>query len=156
MAEKIKVLIVEDDRFLSELIATKLEKEGFAITLAGDGEVALEKMKEEIPDIILLDIMLPGIDGFEFLEKIKAEKGSPSSKVPVLILSNFGQESKVEKGLALGANDYLVKANFTTAEIVDKIKKTNVTTKKLMDMKILLFTGCFVSFILISSSANYF
>lgn len=124
MAEKIKVLIVEDDRFLSELIATKLEKEGFAITLAGDGEVALEKMKEEIPDIILLDIMLPGIDGFEFLEKIKAEKGSPSSKVPVLILSNFGQESKVEKGLALGANDYLVKANFTTAEIVDKIKKT--------------------------------
>jgi len=124
MAEKIKVLIVEDDRFLSELIATKLEKEGFAITLAGDGEVALEKMKEQIPDIILLDIMLPGIDGFEFLEKIKAEKGSPSSKVPVLILSNFGQESKVEKGLALGANDYLVKANFTTAEIVDKIKKT--------------------------------
>jgi len=124
MSEKIKVLIVEDDRFLSELIATKLEKEGFAITLAGDGEVALEKLQGEVPDIILLDIMLPGMDGFEFLEKIKAEKGSPSSKVPVLILSNFGQESKVEKGLALGANDYLVKANFTTAEIVDKIKKT--------------------------------
>lgn len=124
MSEKIKVLIVEDDRFLSELIATKLEKEGFAITLAGDGEVALEKMKEDIPDIILLDIMLPGIDGFEFLEKIKADKSTPSAKVPVLILSNFGQESKVEKGLALGANDYLVKANFTTAEIVDKIKKT--------------------------------
>ncbi|MFH1537209.1 MAG: response regulator [Patescibacteria group bacterium] len=124
MSEKIKVLIVEDDRFLSELIATKLEKEGFAITLAGDGEVALEKLQGEVPDIILLDIMLPGIDGFEFLEKIKADKSAPSAKVPVLILSNFGQESKVEKGLALGANDYLVKANFTTAEIVDKIKKT--------------------------------
>lgn len=124
MSEKIKVLIVEDDRFLSELIATKLEKEGFAITLAGDGEVALEKLQGEVPDIILLDIMLPGMDGFEFLEKIKADKSAPSAKVPVLILSNFGQESKVEKGLALGANDYLVKANFTTAEIVDKIKKT--------------------------------
>ncbi|MFH1781630.1 MAG: response regulator [Patescibacteria group bacterium] len=124
MADKINILIVEDDRFLSELIATKLEKEGFGIELSPDAENALEKVKANVPDIILLDIMLPGMDGFEFLEKIKADKKSAQAKVPVLILSNFGQESKVEKGLSLGADDYLVKANFTTAEIVDKIKKT--------------------------------
>lgn len=123
MAEKTSVLIVEDDRFLSELIATKLEKEGFEVMLAPDAETALEKGKEKVPGIILLDIMLPGMDGFEYLEAIKADKAKPIAKVPVLILSNFGQESKVERGLALGADDYLVKANFTTAEIVDKIKK---------------------------------
>ena len=123
MADKTSVLIVEDDRFLSELIGTKLEKEGFDVVLAPDAETAIEKGKEKTPGIILLDIMLPGMDGFEYLEAIKADKDAPISKVPVLILSNFGQESKVEKGLSLGADDYLVKANFTTAEIVDKIKK---------------------------------
>lgn len=123
MAEQTKVLIVEDDKFLSELIATKLDKEGFAIALAGDGEAGLKKTEEFRPAVILLDIMLPGMDGFEVLEKLKAHRDEQLKKVPVIILSNFGQESKVERGLQLGAVDYLVKANFTTAEIVAKIKE---------------------------------
>ncbi|EKD78395.1 MAG: Two component transcriptional regulator, winged helix family [uncultured bacterium] len=121
MANQTKVLIVEDDKFLSELISTKLDKEGFNIALAGDGETGLKKAEEFKPEIVLLDIMLPGMDGFEVLEKLKA---SPElKKIPVIILSNFGQESKVERGLQLGAVDYLVKANFTTGEIVAKIKE---------------------------------
>ncbi|MBI4407182.1 MAG: response regulator [Candidatus Kerfeldbacteria bacterium] len=123
MADQTKVLIVEDDKFLSELISTKLDKEGFHISLAGDGETGLKKAEEFKPEIILLDIMLPGMDGFEVLEKLKAHADASIKKIPVIILSNFGQESKVERGLQLGAVDYLVKANFTTGEIVAKIKE---------------------------------
>lgn len=123
MTDQTKVLIVEDDKFLSELISTKLDKEGFSISLAGDGEAGLKKAEEFRPDIILLDIMLPGMDGFEVLEKLKASTDASLKSIPVIILSNFGQESKVERGLQLGAVDYLVKANFTTGEIVAKIKE---------------------------------
>ncbi|MBI2410902.1 MAG: response regulator [Candidatus Kerfeldbacteria bacterium] len=124
MADPIKVLIVEDDKFLSELISTKLTKEGFNIVLATDGESGLQKAIAEKPNIILLDIMLPGMSGFEVLEALKKQADQTVANIPVLILSNFGQESKVQQGLSLGAKDYLVKANFTTAEIVEKIKKT--------------------------------
>ncbi len=123
MPEQTKVLIVEDDKFLSELISTKLDKEGFEIELAGDGEDGVKKAESFKPDIILLDIMLPGMDGFEVLEKLQSHADASLKKIPVIILSNFGQESKVEKGLQLGAVDYLVKANFTTGEIVSKIKE---------------------------------
>lgn len=123
MPDQTKVLIVEDDKFLSELISTKLDKEGFSISLAGDGETALKKAEEFKPEIILLDIMLPGMDGFEVLEKLKSHSDEGLKTTPVIILSNFGQESKVERGLQLGAVDYLVKANFTTGEIVAKIKE---------------------------------
>ncbi len=116
------MLIVEDDKFLSELISTKLTKEGFAVTLATDGESGLQKATTESPEIILLDIMLPGMSGFEVLESLKASADEAIKNIPVLILSNFGQESKVQQGLKLGAKDYLVKANFTTGEIVEKIK----------------------------------
>ena len=122
MGDATKVLIVEDDKFLSELISTKLDKEGFDISLAGDGEMGLKKAEEFNPHVILLDIMLPGMDGFEVLEKLKNHVDAKMKKIPVIILSNFGQESKVERGLQLGAADYLVKANFTTGEIVEKIK----------------------------------
>lgn len=119
-----RVLIVEDDKFLSELISTKLTKEGFDIILATDGETGLEQATTQKPDIILLDIMLPGMSGFDVLKKLKADADDTIKSIPVLILSNFGQESKVKEGLALGASDYLVKANFTTGEIVEKIKST--------------------------------
>jgi DNA-binding response OmpR family regulator len=121
--EKTKVLIVEDDKFLAELISTKLDKEGYDIILATDGEQGLKKTLEEKPAIILLDIMLPGMDGFEVLENLKRNSDPAVKATPVIILSNFGQEEKVERGLSLGAVDYLVKANFTTGEIVEKIKQ---------------------------------
>lgn len=122
MTSTTKVLIVEDDKFLSELLATKLTKEGFTTVLALDGESGLAKAQSEQPNIILLDIMLPGMSGFEVLEGLKNNTDATVKNIPVLILSNFGQESKVKQGMTLGAKDYLVKANFTTSEIIDKIK----------------------------------
>lgn len=115
-----RILIVEDDRFLRELIVKKLANEGYEAIEAVDGEQGLQKTKEEKPDIILLDLILPGIDGFEVLA---LKKDDPSiSGIPVIILSNLGQKEDVEKGLALGAVDYLIKAHFTPGEIIEKVR----------------------------------
>ncbi len=121
MTDSISVLIIEDDKFLSELMSTKLSKEGFTVTLATDGETGLQKVSEVKPQVVLLDIMLPGMNGFDVLEGIK-KLGEPLTQIPVIIMSNFGQEGKIQKGMELGAKDFLVKANFTTGEIVEKIK----------------------------------
>jgi DNA-binding response OmpR family regulator len=115
-----KILIVEDDKFLRELISRKLQKEGYEIVQAADGEEGEKKIKETKPDLILLDLILPGIDGFEVLSRIKQDP--TVAPIPVVILSNLGQKEEIEKGLKLGAVDYLVKAHFTPAEIVEKIK----------------------------------
>ena len=115
------ILIVEDDKFLRELIVRKLTKEGYNVSEAIDGEEGLKKIKEEKPDLILLDLILPSIDGFEVLAKIK--KDEALAKIPVVILSNLGQAEEIEKGFRLGAVDYLVKAHFTPGEIIEKIKK---------------------------------
>ena len=115
-----KILIIEDDRFLRELISRKLLDEGFVIVEAMDGEEGIKKTKEEKPDLILLDLILPSIDGFEVLSQIKKDESVKS--IPVVILSNLGQKEEVEKGLKLGAIDYLIKAHFTPGEIIEKIK----------------------------------
>jgi DNA-binding response OmpR family regulator len=115
-----KILIIEDDKFLRELIAKKLTEEGFSVDEAVDGEEGLRKSKEGNPDLILLDLILPGIDGFEILAKIKEDPETKS--IPVIILSNLGQKEDIEKGLKLGAFDYLVKAHFTPGEIIEKVR----------------------------------
>jgi DNA-binding response OmpR family regulator len=115
-----KILIVEDDRFLRELIARKLKNEGFEVLEAVDGEEGFKRIKEEKPDLVLLDLILPGIDGFEVLARMKEDPTLIS--IPVIILSNLGQREEVEKGLKLGAIDYLIKAHFTPGEIIEKIK----------------------------------
>jgi len=115
-----KILIIEDDRFLRELISKKLTKEGFEVSEAIDGEEGIKKIKSEKPDLILLDLILPGIDGFEVLSKMKDDP--TVSSIPVIILSNLGQKEDVEKGLKLGAVDYLIKAHFTPGEIIEKIR----------------------------------
>ena len=114
-----RILIVEDDRFLRELIVKKLDNEGYDALEAVDGEQGLQKTKEEKPDLILLDLILPGIDGFEVLA-LKKDDASVSG-IPVIILSNLGQKEDVEKGLGLGAVDYLIKAHFTPGEIIEKV-----------------------------------
>jgi len=114
-----KILVIEDDKFLRELISQKLLKEGYEISEAIDGEEGLKKIKEEKPDLVLLDLILPGIDGFEVLSEIKDDP--ILAQIPVIILSNLGQKEDVEKGLKLGAVDYLIKAHFTPGEIVEKI-----------------------------------
>ncbi len=115
-----KILIIEDDKFLRELITRKLTDEGFNIIEAVDGEDGLKKIKESKPDLVLLDLILPSIDGFEVLSKIKADASIAS--IPIIILSNLGQKEEVEKGLKMGAVDYLIKAHFTPGEIIEKIK----------------------------------
>lgn len=120
MASKKKILLVEDDEFLAELYATKLGLEKFEVYLASDGEKGLRITKEKKPDLILLDIILPKMDGFEILKILKAD---PELKnIPVILLTNLSQKDEVKKGLELGANDYLIKAHFMPSEVVRKIK----------------------------------
>jgi two-component system phosphate regulon response regulator PhoB/two-component system alkaline phosphatase synthesis response regulator PhoP len=115
-----KVLVIEDEEFLRKLIATKLVNSNYEVIEAVDSECGLKKIKDAKPDIVLLDLILPGMDGFTFLEKIKDD---PETKeIPVIILSNLGQKEEIEKGLKLGAKDFLVKANLTPKDIIEKIK----------------------------------
>jgi len=120
MEPKKTILIVEDDKFLRELISRKHSGEGFDALEAVDGEEGIKKIKEEKPDLVLLDLILPGIDGFEVLARLREDP--EISSIPVIILSNLGQREEVEKGLKLGAIDYLIKAHFTPGEIIEKIK----------------------------------
>jgi len=121
-----KILIIEDDKFLRELITRKLQSEKFEITSAIDGESGLELVEKERPDLVLLDLILPGINGFEVLGKIKENEAIAS--IPVIILSNLGQKDDIEKGMGLGAVDYLVKAHFTPNEIIAKINEVLART----------------------------
>ncbi|HOZ56488.1 MAG: Alkaline phosphatase synthesis transcriptional regulatory protein PhoP [Parcubacteria group bacterium ADurb.Bin316] len=119
--EKTKILLVEDDPFLSSMYSTKFEIENFFVLSAEDGERGLKLALTEKPDIILLDILMPKMNGFEVLEKLKADEKTKS--IPVILLTNLNQKDEIEKGLSLGANDYLIKAHFMPSEVVDKIKK---------------------------------
>jgi len=118
---KIKILLVEDDPFLLSMYNTKFEMENFKVVTADDGEKGLKLALKEIPDIILLDIMLPKMDGFEVLRALKADE--TVKRIPVLLLTNLSQKEKIKEGLALGADDYLIKAHFMPSEVVEKIKK---------------------------------
>ncbi|HOA47751.1 MAG TPA: response regulator [Candidatus Paceibacterota bacterium] len=117
-----KILIVEDDKFLRELLESKLKEEkDFTVVTAKDGEEGLQKAREEDPDLIILDLILPGFDGFEVLEKIKSSAATVDTKV--IVLSNLGQKEDIDRAMKLGAEDYLIKAHFTLEEIVKKIRK---------------------------------
>lgn len=122
MSDNKTILLVEDDEFLAELYATKLNLEGFEVLLASDGEKGLKMAKESNPDLILLDIILPKMDGFEVLGNIKED--SSIKDIPVILLTNLSQKDEVKKGLDLGAKDYLIKAHFMPSEVVKKIKQT--------------------------------
>lgn len=115
-----KILIVEDDRTLVKMYQIKLTLENFEVEVAYDGEEGLEKLKSVFPDLVLLDLAMPKMDGFEFLEKMMVD--SSLKKIPVVVLSNLGQESDVEKAKKLGARDYLIKVNLTPKQVVEKIK----------------------------------
>ncbi len=121
MAEKIHVLLVEDDVFLSGIYQKKFEMEGYKVSLADNGEKALVEVKKKKPDIVMLDILLPKLDGFAVLSKIKSD--SETKDIPVILLTNLGQKDDVQKGLEMGAADYLIKAHFKPSEVVDKIKQ---------------------------------
>ncbi|MFA6306640.1 MAG: response regulator [Patescibacteria group bacterium] len=122
-SDGVKVLLVEDDSFLRDICYKKLKKEGFNVAVAANGEDAVKKVGEFMPAVVLLDIILPAMDGFEVLKEIRSHSNKVVKNVPVIMLTNLGQEEDNKKALDLGANDYLVKAHFTTEEIVGKIKK---------------------------------
>lgn len=115
------ILFIEDDSFLIDIYVTKLKEIGLSVRTASGGEECLRKMEEQIPDILLLDIVLPRLDGWEILRKVK--KNRRYNKVKIIILSNLGQKGEVEKGLELGAEKYLIKAHYTPSEVVEEIKK---------------------------------
>lgn len=115
-----KILLVEDDKFLREMISKKLASEGYEVTEALDGEDGIRKAKEEKPALVLLDLILPGVDGFGVLGALKSDPAIANA--PVLVLSNLSQESEVKRALDLGAADFLVKAHFIPGEIIEKIK----------------------------------
>lgn len=116
-----KILIIEDDPFLSEMYAAKFNQNDFQTEVAVDGKSGLAKIKADRPDLVLLDIVLPKMDGFEIL---KAIRGDPKFKdIPIVLLTNLGQKSEVEKGLSLGADEYIIKAHFTPTAVVAKIKE---------------------------------
>ncbi len=119
-SKTITILLIEDDKFLRELIVKKLNKEGFSTLEAVDGESGIQLVEQKNPQMLLLDLLLPGMDGFEVLRRLKENKATAS--VPVIVLSNLGQQEDTDRVSKLGAEDFLVKAKFTPGEIVDKVK----------------------------------
>jgi len=115
------ILIIEDDEFLRALVAKRLEQVGFRVAVAVDGESGLAAAAEHHPALILLDLLLPGMNGYEFLEKIKARDDLRT--IPVVAFSNLGQREDIAKAQALGVDDFLIKANFTLDDLVAKIKE---------------------------------
>lgn len=118
---KFKILLIEDDPFLLSMYTTKFELENFKVITAEDGQKGLRLAIEESPDIILLDILLPKMNGFEVLKELKSDNNV--NNIPVILLTNLSQRDEVEQGLNLGADDYLIKAHFMPSEVVEKIKK---------------------------------
>ena len=115
-----KILIVDDDEFLLEMYSLKFRESGFDVEVAHGGEEALQKIKGGLrPEVLLLDVVMPGLDGFEVLRLIKKDNLLPGAFF--VILTNLGQKEDVEKGLRLGAHDYIVKAHFTPSEVVKKV-----------------------------------
>ncbi len=118
---KTKVVIVEDEKMLADMYATKFTMEGFDAQKANDGQAGFDLVKEVKPSIVLLDIIMPKIDGFGVLKMLKDD--AELKDIPVVLLTNLGQDEDIKKGKQLGAADYFVKANHTPAEVVQKVKQ---------------------------------
>lgn len=114
------ILLIEDDSLVAGMYQTKLSLMGYTVRVAADGEEGWTMLTSNPPDVLLLDIVLPKRDGFEILSAIR--KDPKLKHLPVLLLTNLGQKPDVQKGLDLGANDYIIKAHFTPAEVVEKIE----------------------------------
>jgi two-component system response regulator VicR len=121
MADKKKVLIVEDDQMISSMYKTKLEQDGLTVLVAANGRQGLEAVEKEKPDLIMLDVILPQLDGFSVLQELK--KNGKTKNTPVIMLTNLGTDEDKAKGEQLGATDYLVKADLTPAQVSEIIKK---------------------------------
>lgn len=119
MGEPARVLLAEDDRFLRKAAETALKRQGFTVLPAVDGEEALRMARAETPDIVLLDLIMPKLQGFEVLRALKADPATAS--IPVIILSNLGQESDVKQAMEAGAVGYFVKVNLSLQDLVKRV-----------------------------------
>lgn len=119
---KVSILLIEDDSFISGMYRLKLTNLGYNVEVIEDGEAGEQRIAQDpLPDLLLLDIVLPKRDGFEILEGLR--KNDRTKNLPVILLTNLGQKPDVERGLKLGANDYIIKAHYTPTEVVEKITK---------------------------------
>lgn len=118
--EKKKVLLVEDDPFIRDIYQVKFSQEGFEVQAADNGIEALKKMEQFVPNIILLDIIMPYMDGMETLKNIKSK--DEWKKIPIIMLTNISEKEKIAKSEDYGINDYLIKSHFTPSEVVKKVK----------------------------------
>lgn len=127
---KYKILLVEDDQTLVKMYVIKLEREGFIVDVAYNGIDGLEKLEKNIYDTMLLDLMMPQMDGFEMIKTFNGSKFY--RKFPILILSNLGQQEDIDKAVSLGIgkDDYIVKANMTPSEVIERIRKSIENFKK--------------------------
>lgn len=126
--KKYTLVVIEDDKYLADIYATKLKLEGFNVGIANDGESGVKMVKKLIPDLILLDIMMPVMDGFSVLRAIKTD--DKTKDITVIMLTNLNSPEDVKKGLELGAADYMVKAHFVPADIVTKVRNIlNISSK---------------------------
>lgn len=114
------ILVVEDDDFIRDLFVTKLSSLGYKVEVAKDGRDALTKIKTAKPALVLLDLVLPKMDGFEVLSHVREDEAA--SAIPIVVLSNLGEPKDITKAKDLGARDYIIKANYTPSEIASKIE----------------------------------
>jgi len=118
-SDEVRVLLVEDDMALAQMYRVKLERDGYTVRVAGDGEAALNRIADDLPDLIFLDIRLPKMDGLAFLERLRR---SPQTKnVPVVIVSNYSEEELVSRGFQLGALEYLIKSQTTPGQLSQRV-----------------------------------
>jgi DNA-binding response OmpR family regulator len=118
--EKIKVMLVEDDPFIRDIYQVKFSQEGFEVIVVDNGIKALKKLEQIIPNIILLDIIMPYMDGLETLKNIKSNEDW--KKIPIIMLTNISEKEKISESEKYGVSNYLIKSHFTPSEVVDKVK----------------------------------
>lgn len=118
--EKPYILIIEDDPYILKMYKLKLELEGFRVDTAVNGKIGVEKFGQESPDLILLDILMPEMDGFEVLEHLKNSK--ETKNIPVLVLSNLDKEDHINKAMNFGVQGFIIKSQYTPSQVVETIR----------------------------------
>ena len=125
MRTKETLLLIEDDPLLIDIYSTKFKEAGFEVQVAASGEKALPLLRSVSPSVIIMDIVLPHVDGWELLAADQKQKNLRHTKI--VVLSNLGQKEEIEKGISLGADRYLIKAHFTPSQVVEEVRQLLVT-----------------------------
>jgi DNA-binding response OmpR family regulator len=117
-----RILVAEDDRFLRKAAEMALKRQGYTVLTAADGEEALRAAQSELPDLILLDLIMPKVNGFDVLQALKKE--APTAKIPVIVMSNLGQDRDVQQAMGAGAAAYFIKTDLSLQALVQRVEET--------------------------------